>query len=90
MPEVQGALRRIVPAVVGLGLATAVQMARPLLEACRREGRASLVLATALLGGSAVLFVLWRPPVLALLGLSGLAGASWGAWHLRADREERA
>lgn len=76
---VQAALRGIVPAVVGLGLVTAWQIAGPLLTASRRRGSASLALSLLVLGGG--IFAAERHlPVLLILGGGALlmAAASWG------------
>jgi chromate transporter len=76
---VQAALRGVVPATVGLGLLLAVGMLRPLLSASRKEGRASLAVSWALLGGSVLVVALTSAPVVAVLwGIGGLAAlASW-------------
>jgi chromate transporter len=76
---VQAALRGVVPATVGLGLLLAVGMLRPLLSTSRKEGRASLTVALALLGGSALVVALTSAPVVAVLwGTGGLAAlANW-------------
>jgi chromate transporter len=76
---VQAALHGVVPATVGLGLLLAVGMLRPLLSASRREGRASLTVALALLGGSILAVALTSAPVVAVLwGSGGLAAlANW-------------
>lgn len=77
MPAIQAALRGVVPATVGLGLLLSVGMARPLLDASRREGWASLGLSVALLGGSALAAGLWRLPVIVVLCGAGAIGALW-------------
>jgi chromate transporter len=79
VPLVQAALRGVVPATVGLGLLLAVGMLRPLLAASRKEGRASLVVALALLGGSALAVAQTSLPVVAVLwGTGALAAlANW-------------
>lgn len=64
---VQAALRGIVPAVAGLGLLTAWQIARPLLISPTRP---------AILLGSALIAGLGTLPVLAILLLGGLFGAA--------------
>jgi len=80
VPMVRAALRGTAPATVGLGLLLAYSMARPLLVAGRREGRANLALAWALLIGSALLSTRGAP-VLALLWGAG-ALAALGYWQL--------
>ena len=77
MPAIQAALRGVVPATVGLGLLLSVGMARPLLDASRREGWASRGLSVALLGGSALAAGLWRLPVIVVLCGAGAIGALW-------------
>jgi chromate transporter len=88
VPLVQAALRGVVPATVGLGLLLAVGMLRPLLSVSRKEGRSSLAVALALLGGSVVIVALTRAPVVAVLwGTGGLAAlANWQ----RVARQRRA
>ena len=78
---VQAALRGIVPATVGLGLLLAVDMARPLLAASRREGRASLIVSMLLLAGSAAAAAFWRPPVIVMLCGAGVIGALVMWWR---------
>jgi chromate transporter len=75
MAIIQAALRGIVPATVGLGLLLSIGMARPLLAASRREGRASLIVSLVLLLGSAVCAALWRPPVIVVLCGAGAISA---------------
>ncbi len=81
---VQAALRGVIPAAVGLGLLTALQMARPLLADSRREGPASLLLSAALLAGAGL--AAWaHVPVLLILCASGVAGAA-AHWRRHAAR----
>jgi len=84
LPAVQAALRGVIPATVGLGLLLAWQMGVPLLRQARDEGRANLLVAAGILGGAALVQLLWAPPVLAVLLGGGLLGAL-GGW-LRARR----
>ena len=76
-PVVRAALSGVVPATVGLGLLLSYTMVQPLLRAAWREGRASTVVAGALLLGSTLATALAHAPVLAVLwgagGLSALA-----------------
>ena len=72
---VQAALRGVIPATVGLGLLTAVQMARPLLLESRREGRERFVLSVLLLAGSGVALALMDIPVFGIMALVGAIGA---------------
>ena len=73
---VQAALRGIVPAVVGLGLLTAWQIAAPLLRGSREAGRGRLALSLLILLGSGL--AAWRGhlPVLVILLTGGLLGAA--------------
>ena len=76
---VQAARRGIVPAVVGLGLVTAAQIAWPLLAASRGRGTVFFALCWIVLGGS--IAAAWlHLPVLLILGGGGLvlAAAGWG------------
>lgn len=85
LPAVHAALRGVVPATAGLGLLLALRMARPVLTASGREGRVSLALSCALLLGSG-LAMLWHPPVVGVLWVSGAIGAAahwWRAAHAR-------
>ena len=84
LPAVQAALRGVIPATVGLGLLLVWQMGVPLLRQARDEGRASLLVAAGILGGAALVQLLWAPPVVAVLLGGGLLGAL-GGW-LRARR----
>lgn len=79
-PLVVAALHGIIPATVGLGLATAFGMARPLLKASRREGRTPLAMSLFLLVGSGVVFALWRPSVAVVLCGAGAPGALFYHW----------
>jgi chromate transporter len=74
-PWMQAALRGVLPATVGLGLATAIHMARPLLSASRREGGGNLVWSLLLLAGSGLLVTLGRLPVVAVLCIAGAVSA---------------
>jgi chromate transporter len=78
-PAVQAALRGVVPATVGLGLLLIWQLAVPLVRQAGRESRANLLVALALLAGSALVSYLWQPPVIAILLGCGAIGAlySW-------------
>ena len=73
---VQAALRGIVPAIVGIGLVTAGQIALPLLKASRRKGAAALALSLLVLTGAALAAWLGHLPVLVVLLSSGLLCAA--------------
>lgn len=87
-PVVAAALHGIVPATVGLGLLMSSSMARPLLAASRREGRASMWLSLVLLAGSAMAMALLAPPVIAVLCTAGAVGALAG-WRRAAGENRR-
>jgi chromate transporter len=80
-PVMRAALRGFVPATVGLGLVSMTFMARPLLRAARRGGRAPLTLAIVVLLGSGALALLDALPSVAILLGAGLVGAL-GTWWL--------
>ena len=77
-PAVQAALRGVVPATVGLGLLLIWQLAVPIVRQAGRESRANLLVALALLAGSALVSYLWGPPVIAILLGAGALGALYG------------
>ena len=72
---VQAALRGVIPATVGLGLLTALQMARPLMIASFREGKASFLLSGILLLGSGIVVAIWHWPVILVLCVAGVVSA---------------
>ena len=72
---VRAAIAGIVPATVGLGLLLAFTMVRPLLNGARRDGRASTIVAVALLLLSTLAAALARIPVLAILWGAGAMSA---------------
>jgi chromate transporter len=74
-PVVRAAISGVVPATVGLGLLLGFTMVRPLLNAARRDGRASIIVAVALLLGSTLVASLARTPVLAILWGTGALSA---------------
>lgn len=76
-PVVREAADGIIPAVVGMGLVTAWQIARPLLAQARRTGRGSLILSLCLLVGSGLTALRFHPPVVFILGSSALIFAVW-------------
>ena len=81
VPVVRAAIAGVVPATVGLGLLLGFTMVRPLLNAARRDGRASIIVAVALLLGSTLVASLARTPVLAILWGTGALSAV-AQWQL--------
>ncbi len=78
-PAVKHALRFVVPATVGVGLATALGMLKPPVEASRREGTGSLSIAVLLLVGSAAAALKYRTAVFPILLCAGGIGALYQA-----------
>ena len=74
---VVSALRLVMPAVAGLGIATAVQTAQAPLNASRKDGWASLFVAAVLVAAPAVAVMHWRVPTPYVLLGSALIGAAW-------------
>ncbi|MEJ5198397.1 MAG: chromate transporter [Anaerolineae bacterium] len=75
LPAMKAAMRGIAPATVGLSLGLAVQMAQSPLARARREGRSSVALHLALLGGAALLFIAAHASPVLILLLTGLMAA---------------
>ncbi|WP_301002374.1 chromate transporter [Capsulimonas corticalis] len=82
------ALSGIVPAVVGLGLVTVWQIARPPLDQSRREGKDSFFLAILLIVGSVVAAWERRVPVVFILLGAAAVGAAW-SWRRHGRRGEQ-
>lgn len=77
-PAMQAALRGLIPATIGLSLATGLEMAHGLLGRARSEGRSSVAAHIGLILGSAMLLLAANlSPVLVLLISGGV-----GAWAL--------
>ena len=71
---VQAAMRGILPATIGLGLAMAVQMSRPLLSQGRREGPLRLSATLCILAGAALLMAqAGTSPIVVLLAAGAAA-----------------
>jgi chromate transporter len=66
-PLTKSALHGVVAAVLGLAIANVIFNARPLLAASFEKGLGMLVLAIVLIFTDAIVYVVVRPPVLALL-----------------------
>ncbi|MCW3061429.1 MAG: chromate transporter [Capsulimonas sp.] len=79
-PLTREALSGIVPAVVGLGLVTVWQIAKPPLVQSRAEGKDSVFLALLLIVGS--MAAAWRQhvPVVLILMSAAVLGAAW-SWR---------
>ena len=82
-PIVHAVLSGVIPAIVGLGLVTAWQIARPPLEQSQRAGRGSVGLSLLLLLGSSLAARLGHLPVLVILGGAGALYALWSTWENR-------
>jgi chromate transporter len=72
---VEAALRGVIPATVGLGLLTAVQIARPLFRVSWSEGKGSFLLSCLLFIGSGIAVQWWHCPVVLVLGIAGSISA---------------
>lgn len=81
MALVREALSGIIPAIVGLGLVTAGQIARPLFLSARREGWGRTAFAVFLLLGSGL--AAWRGhwPVVVILGGAGMLASLANLWQ---------
>jgi chromate transporter len=75
LPPVQAALRSVFAAIVGISLATTWRNVRPILVNNRRRGAPTLVAALAILAGSVILYLVFKPPVIFMYLLGGLCGA---------------
>lgn len=80
---VQAALLGVIPATVGLGLLTTLQMARPLVVASIREGKGSFLLSGILLLGSGIAVTRWHWPVILVLCVAGAVSA-FASWRRQA------
>lgn len=70
-PAVLNALHGILPATMGLGLATVLQMARSLIAEEKKEGKAGLWIGLLILAGSGLAVAFAHLPVLLVLLLTG-------------------
>jgi chromate transporter len=86
-PSVQAALHGLLPATIGLGLATTLQTVRPIAVLARKEGAGSLLVSALALVGSGAAVALWHVPVIAALAAGG-ALCALHAW-LRSAAERR-
>jgi chromate transporter len=87
--QVKAALRAVIPVTVGLGLATAIKMAIPLIAAGRARGTGTAIVAIGTLCLSGVAIGLLQIPIVAVLFGSGLVGAA-AYQFLGADDESKA
>ena len=86
LPLVQGALRGVIPATVGLGLLLGARLAQPLLRASWREGPGSFATSAAILVGSALLLAFANVSVLWLIWGAGFVGALGHSMRARMAR----
>lgn len=75
---VQAAIHGIIPATVGLGLLTAINMARGLLKEEGHQQGASILFSLFVMVVSGLAFARMHAPPFVILGGSGLAGAIFG------------
>jgi chromate transporter len=76
---VRAALHGVIPATVGLGLLTEVQIVRPLAVASLKESKASFLLSCIILLVSGASIIWWQLPVISVLCTAGAVSAfvSW-------------
>ena len=88
LPQVTAALRCVMPAVAGVGLATAVQNATPPMRASRKEGPLGTGVGALLLVVPAVAVGVFHTSTLLALVFGAGCGAAWSLgfarWRLRA------
>ncbi|MCW3095311.1 MAG: chromate transporter [Chthonomonadaceae bacterium] len=84
----QNAMHGFLPATVGLGCVTSLQMAHTSLKEAHKEGRGSLVLGLCLLAASGLAVGLLGWAVLPVLFLAGSIQASATGWRRRKARPE--
>jgi chromate transporter len=78
-PATLAALRGVLPATIGLGLVTTIQIVRPLATAARKEGVDTVIVSLVALVGSGAVIAVWHLPVIfALIGSSVLCAVH--AW----------
>lgn len=87
-PPVQAALRGLFAAIVGVSIASMTRNLRPILAANRKRGNGMLLVALAILLGSAAAYLLLNPPVIWLYAAGCLIGAV--AYVLSARRQGEA
>lgn len=88
VPLVRAAIAGVIPASVGLGILLAYTMVRPLLNAARREGNTSTIVAAVILVGSVVAALMARAPAVAILwGAGGFSALA--QWHEAARQRRR-
>jgi chromate transporter len=75
LPPVQAALRAVFAAIFGISLATTWRNVRPILTHNRQRGLMNLSVVLAILVGSGLLYVWFKPPVIVLYVLGGACGA---------------
>ncbi|MCE5286777.1 MAG: chromate transporter [Pelosinus sp.] len=75
-PRVQSALRTVFAAIFGISLATNWRMVRPILLANYKHGWQRFAFTLGLFTGSAVFYMVCKPPVAILYILGGLFGAA--------------
>jgi len=87
MPPVQAALKGILPASVGLGFVTAIQMSKKPLETSWRLGLGQLGFSLILISLSVALLASGRCSVTVVLLIASAIGAGEGALRARRTRE---
>ena len=87
-PRAQAALRSVFAAIFGIALVTNWRNIRPILAGNYKRGRGALLTVLGIMFGSAVIYVLFAPPVVVLYFVGGGCGAL-AYWHrARKARED--
>jgi len=87
-PRAQAALRSVFAAIFGIALVTNWRNIRPILAGNYKRGRLALLTVLGIMFGSAVIYVLFAPPVVVLYFVGGGCGAL-AYWHrARKARED--
>lgn len=86
---INNALHGVLPATIGLGLVTALGIAKPLITSGKRDGRASLLFSIFIIIGSGAA-VAWghKPVILVLLGAGVLYAVFYWLRHEHRKRKE--
>jgi len=87
VPWVRAAIRGIIPASVGIGIALGMQMLAPVTEAARKEGPAPLACCIAILIAAVVAEQLFASAVIPILVAGGFIGACEAAIRFASQRE---
>lgn len=88
-PPVTNALRGVIPAVAGIGIATALGMAQPVARELLGGDRWKLIAYLCLLLSCMAAFLIWHPPTIAVVLAAGAVGAFFNVATERRTRTPR-